>query len=255
MFLPHRKKLWMERKLSPGVKKVKEMHLFHGTNENSLAGICQQGFDWRLSGTSVGTLYGKGTYFHKEAKYSSCYTDSRTLIMARVLVGDFVQGVSKYVRPPGKDPRDPHGDLYDSCVDNPAAPKIFVIFSQEQCYPEYLIKYWLDNIIPANTKHLYSICTTTYNARPTSKTLGRRCTNVLQVFCVFWDTSGGFSSYYCSVVLLLCMKMVPNKPGLIKCSHSVPVISDHCGVVTKLDIEPPFRRTKPRPVRQLRNAD
>ena len=51
------------------------------------------------------------------------------------------------------------------------------------------------------------------------------------------------------------MKMVPNKPGLIKCSHSVPVISDHCGVVTKLDIDPPFRRTKPRPVRQLRNAD
>ena len=88
-----------------------------------------------------GQCTAKGTYFHKEAKYSSCYTDSRTLIMARVLVGDFVQGVSKYVRPPGKDPRDPHGDLYDSCVDNPAAPKIFVIFSQEQCYPEYLIKY------------------------------------------------------------------------------------------------------------------
>ena len=26
-----------------------------------------------------------------------------------------------------------------------------------------------------------------YNAGPTSKTLGRRCINVIQMFCVFWD--------------------------------------------------------------------
>ena len=39
------------------------------------------------------------------------------------------------------------------------------------------------------------------------------------------------------------------KPGLIKSAHSVglPGISDHCAVVTKLDIDPPYRRTKPRP--------
>ena len=46
--------------------------------------------------------------------------------------------------------------------------------------------------------------------------------------------------------------MITNKPGLIKSSNSVPGISDHCAVVTELDIDPPYRRTKPRPVRQFK---
>ena len=46
--------------------------------------------------------------------------------------------------------------------------------------------------------------------------------------------------------------LITNKPGLIKSSHSVPGISDHCAVVTELDIDPPYRRTKPRPVRQFK---
>ena len=49
--------------------------------------------------------------------------------------------------------------------------------------------------------------------------------------------------------------LITNKPGLIKSSHSVPGISDHCAVVTKLDIDPPYRRTKPRPVRQFKKAN
>ena len=49
--------------------------------------------------------------------------------------------------------------------------------------------------------------------------------------------------------------LITNKPGLIKSSHSVPGISDHCAVVTELDIDPLYRRTKPCPVRQLINAN
>ena len=51
--------------------------------------------------------------------------------------------------------------------------------------------------------------------------------------------------------------LIKNKPGLIKSSHSVglPGISDHCAVVTELDIDPPYRRTKPRPVRQFKKAN
>ena len=48
---------------------------------------------------------------------------------------------------------------------------------------------------------------------------------------------------------------ITNKPGLIKSSHSVPGISDHCAVVTELDIDPPYLRTKPRPVRQFKKAN
>ena len=39
--------------------------------------------------------------------------------------------------------------------------------------------------------------------------------------------------------------LIENKPGLIKSSHNVREISDHCAVVTELDIDPPYRRTKP----------
>ena len=39
--------------------------------------------------------------------------------------------------------------------------------------------------------------------------------------------------------------LITNKPG----------ISDHCAVVTELDIHPPYRRTKPRPVRQFKKAN
>ena len=37
--------------------------------------------------------------------------------------------------------------------------------------------------------------------------------------------------------------LITNKPGLIKSSHSVPGISDHCAVVTELDIDPPTQNS------------
>ena len=49
--------------------------------------------------------------------------------------------------------------------------------------------------------------------------------------------------------------LITNKSGLIKSSHSVPGISDHCAVVTELDIDPPYGRTKPRPVRYFKKAN
>ena len=49
--------------------------------------------------------------------------------------------------------------------------------------------------------------------------------------------------------------LIENKPGLIKSSHNVRGISDHCAVVTELDIDLPYRRTKPRPVRQFKKAN
>ena len=36
------------------------------------------------------------------------------------------------------------------------------------------------------TRQTQNIWITLYNVGPTSKTLGRRCTNVIQMFCVCW---------------------------------------------------------------------
>ena len=62
----------------------------------------------------------------------------RFMYLARVLVGRYCHGDSEFVVPP---PRDPLRSeiLFDSVVDDPRNPQIFVVFSDSQCYPEYLI--------------------------------------------------------------------------------------------------------------------
>lgn len=130
----------MQKKL-PSSSTVSERHLFHGTSKKYIDAICQQGFDWRVSGASVGTKYGKGSYFARDASFSYPYTDCSTLFLVRVLVGEFAKGSLDVVRPPPKDPNQPYVNLYDSCVDKLDDPSIFVIFSQEQAYPEWLVEY------------------------------------------------------------------------------------------------------------------
>ncbi|NWI72748.1 PAR12 polymerase, partial [Dryoscopus gambensis] len=123
-----------------GGKAADERFLFHGTNKKDIDAICQQNFDWRICGLH-GTVYGKGSYFARDASYSDnyCGADShtKTMFLARVLVGEFTVGSSDYVRPPMKDSQ----NFYDSCVNNSSNPSIFVIFEKQQIYPEYLIEY------------------------------------------------------------------------------------------------------------------
>ena len=64
------------------------------------------------------------------------------MFVAKVLAGSYTEGKSSYQRPPSKiDPGNPASDLYDSCVDKVSDPSIFVIFQNDQLYPEYVIEY------------------------------------------------------------------------------------------------------------------
>ncbi|XP_078585782.1 uncharacterized protein LOC144867602 [Branchiostoma floridae x Branchiostoma japonicum] len=125
----------------------REFRLFHGTNQEAVAPICRQNFDWRLSGNNVGQLFGRGSYFTKNASFASAYAQPsypsgrRYMFFAKVLVGRFAKGDSSYRRPPPLDESDPYGQGYDSCVDDVQKPEIFVLFESSQCYPEYLIEY------------------------------------------------------------------------------------------------------------------
>ncbi|NXC14902.1 PAR12 polymerase, partial [Corythaeola cristata] len=124
------------------LKSVDEWLLFHGTSRFHMPTICEQNFDWRICGTH-GTVYGKGSYFARDASYSHTYCSSLSgrysMFVAHVLVGDFVQGKPKYLRPP---PRPGNSNrLYDSCVDDPTDPSIFVIFEKQQIYPAYILEY------------------------------------------------------------------------------------------------------------------
>ncbi|KAK2832484.1 hypothetical protein Q7C36_015946 [Tachysurus vachellii] len=117
-----------------------ERLLFHGTNTKNIDAICRQNFDMRVSGVNA-TVYGQGSYFAKDAKYSNDYTDhcgERCMFACRVLVGQYTKGVSHYRRPPAKDAA---GNLYDSCVNDVRNPTIYVVFDRSQVYPEFLITY------------------------------------------------------------------------------------------------------------------
>lgn len=58
--------------------------LFHGTKEKYIEAIFSNGFDWRLFGKSSGTVYGKGSYFARDAVYSSEYTDCNKMFLVQV---------------------------------------------------------------------------------------------------------------------------------------------------------------------------
>nr|XP_046184927.1 protein mono-ADP-ribosyltransferase PARP12-like isoform X2 [Oncorhynchus gorbuscha] len=128
-------------KKNNGGQNSKELHLFHGTDPKHVEAICRDNFDWRLCGTN-GTVYGEGSYFARDAKYSHSYTSHsgvRSMFACQVLVGDYTRGNSGLRRPPPKGERSP--TLYDSCVDNVLNPSIYVVFERHQVYPEFLIKY------------------------------------------------------------------------------------------------------------------
>ncbi|KAL4625085.1 poly ADP-ribose polymerase 12 [Arapaima gigas] len=120
---------------------VDERTLFHGTDPSLKEAICEQNFDWRMCGVH-GTLYGKGSYFARDAAYSDKYSKSRggtkIMFVAQVLVGEFCKGKSSYLRPP---PKGITETFYDSCVDSESNPAIFVIFEKHQVYPQFLIEY------------------------------------------------------------------------------------------------------------------
>lgn len=59
------------------------------------------------------------------------------MYLCRVLTGVYTLGKQDMIAPPVKDSTSV--ELYDSVVDNMAAPNMFVIFHDSQAYPEYLI--------------------------------------------------------------------------------------------------------------------
>ena len=128
------------------LESANEKQLFHGTSKHSVGAICKQNFDWRVP-IKNGKDYGRGIYFAKNASDSKYYAKPsehhhRYMFLARVLVGTYTAGARSYCRPPPKYYVDPESDLYDSCVNNVKNPTVFVIFDNDQCYPEYIIKYF-----------------------------------------------------------------------------------------------------------------
>lgn len=123
-----------------------ERELFHGTLPNLIDVIAKDNLDFRLAGERVGTLFGRGTYFACDAKYSDLYSQvdkekNKYMFLVKVLCGKVTLGDPKFGRPPPVDPKNPTSELYDCCVDNVDNPRVFCVFDKNQYYPQYLIKY------------------------------------------------------------------------------------------------------------------
>lgn len=91
------------------------------------------------------TLYGQGTYFAVNASYSVGYSNpaadgTQTMFVARVLTGLFTLGRNDMRMPPPRNSQQPD-DRYDSLVDNINNPTMFVVFHDNQAYPDYLITF------------------------------------------------------------------------------------------------------------------
>ncbi|KAM5152441.1 protein mono-ADP-ribosyltransferase PARP14-like [Mantella aurantiaca] len=126
--------------------KTNEMRLFHGTDVDTTHNINHNGFNRGYAGSNDAKL-GKGTYFAVEANYSADDTYSKPdtngykyMYLARVITGIYCVGHSAMIAPPAKDASNPT-DLYDSMTDSVSGPTVFVIFSDIQAYPEYLITF------------------------------------------------------------------------------------------------------------------
>ncbi|XP_068921028.1 protein mono-ADP-ribosyltransferase PARP14-like [Petaurus breviceps papuanus] len=123
-----------------------ERHLFHGTNINSVSHVNNQGFNHNYAGKIEGA-WGKGTYFAVDALYSANDIYSKPdvkgkkhMYYVRVLTGDYILGNQSFIVPPLKMDQDAQVQ-YDSVSDNLSNPSLFVIFYENQAYPEYLITF------------------------------------------------------------------------------------------------------------------
>ncbi|XP_028392679.1 protein mono-ADP-ribosyltransferase PARP15-like [Dendronephthya gigantea] len=117
--------------------------LFHGTRGDKVSEINKTGPNRSYAGNAYGAVYGRGVYFARDALMSVSYaqtlasTGQRYMYYTRVAVGQYAVGNQSMVVPPRKG----GNDSYDSVVNNVANPTIFVLFYDNQYYPEYLITF------------------------------------------------------------------------------------------------------------------
>ncbi|KAM4537418.1 protein mono-ADP-ribosyltransferase PARP14-like isoform 2-T2 [Odontesthes bonariensis] len=127
-----------------GSAELGEKLLYHGTSAESCSCIERDRFDRSYAGAHA-AMFGKGVYFAVDANYSAGrYSPAdasglKRLYVARVLTGRYTVGNASMKAPPprGSDPT----DCFDSLVNNQQQPAMFVIFHDDQAYPEYLITF------------------------------------------------------------------------------------------------------------------
>eukprot|EP00929_Paragymnodinium_shiwhaense_P068890 TRINITY_DN34740_c0_g1_i1.p1 TRINITY_DN34740_c0_g1~~TRINITY_DN34740_c0_g1_i1.p1 ORF type:complete len:477 (-),score=66.14 TRINITY_DN34740_c0_g1_i1:87-1517(-) len=128
-----------------------ELYLFHGSTPSGALGIGEDGFRLDLAGSHAGTMFGKGAYFaecsSKSDEYASAdpsglFAGRYALLLCRVVCGEFFYQTKSDIPAVEKALK---SQEYDGVLgDREAAVgtyREFVVFDQEQVYPEYVLIY------------------------------------------------------------------------------------------------------------------
>ena len=122
---------------------------FYGGGDPCIS-ITLDGFSSSLCGFSRENIYGAGIYFASKADQalhwairvakSSGQNESLTILMCRILPGQYTQGHRGYAMPPFMNSKD-NQSRYDSMVDNVENPNVYVIPENTRAYSAYIIKF------------------------------------------------------------------------------------------------------------------
>jgi poly [ADP-ribose] polymerase 10/14/15 len=119
------------------VASVNELHWFHGTKEENITKIAMEGFDPTCNKTSV---YGKGTYFAKNASYSNSYMVPNSQGISFMFLCDVLMGKPCM----GRSNLQIETNLYHSALDNFQTPTILVSPFADAAYPKYIVAFHKD---------------------------------------------------------------------------------------------------------------
>ena len=131
--------------------KINEVFLFHGTAPSGAIGIGEDGFDLSMAGSNVGTMFGAGAYFaeasSKSDEYSTeepsgVFSGKRALLLCRVTLGNMFYITHSDI--PAIEDALAIGKYHSVLGDREKAVgsyRGFVVFDQDQIYPEYAIIY------------------------------------------------------------------------------------------------------------------
>lgn len=127
--------------------KSNELELFHGTRNTDPTNIyqnVQNSFDFKFSS---GGMWGRGSYFAVNSKYSHGYawnipnTDEKQMFLATVLIGDTISLPSdKNITMPPPRQQNP-GLRHDSVQGLTGGSVIYIVYQDHRSYPRYLITY------------------------------------------------------------------------------------------------------------------
>eukprot|EP01083_Nonionella_stella_P039571 107615_1 len=133
-----------------GADKLNERNLFHGTTQEVMNDIIKDGFRKEYSRRAQ---FGQGTYFTPSAKYAARFCKPihsqpgkciLKMLACKVICGETFLGHNRIKLQNW--PKKQDGHIYDSLVNTPNNPLVYVIHKDARAYPMFIITFCYDEI-------------------------------------------------------------------------------------------------------------